>query len=65
MDQKYQAIDMKFDMCFKNIKNMQFNNLIFKICGCMDSICNDPKRILGSYVKGPNNIICRAWVFKN
>ena len=24
---------MKFDMCFKNIKNMQFNNLIFKICG--------------------------------
>ena len=23
---------MKFDMCFKNIKNMQFNGQIFKIC---------------------------------
>ena len=23
---------MKFDMHFKNIKNMQFNNQIFKIC---------------------------------
>ena len=22
---------------------------------CKDSICNDPKLILGSYVKGPNN----------
>ena len=27
-----------------------------------DSICNDPKLMLGPYVKGPNNIICRAWV---
>ena len=25
-------IGMKFDMCFKNIKNMQFNGYIFKIC---------------------------------
>ena len=31
-------------------------------CRCKDSICNDPKIVLGSYVKGPNNIICRAWV---
>ena len=23
---------MKFDMCFKNIENMLFNGLIFKIC---------------------------------
>ena len=23
--------------------------------------CNDPKLVLGSYVKGPNNKICRAW----
>ena len=23
---------MKFDMCFKNIENMQFNGQIFKIC---------------------------------
>ena len=22
---------------------------------CKDSICNDPKLVLGSYVKGPNN----------
>ena len=28
---------------------------------CKDSICNDLKLILGSYVKGPNNKICRAW----
>ena len=28
---------------------------------CKDSICNDPKLVLGSYVKGPNNKICRAW----
>ena len=31
---------------------------------CMDSICNDPKRVLGSYIKGPNNKICRAWVWQ-
>ena len=33
-------------------------------CGygrCKDSICNDPKMVLGSYVKDPNNIICKAW----
>ena len=29
---------------------------------CKDSICNNPKTMLGSHVKGPNNIICRAWV---
>ena len=28
---------------------------------CEDSICNDPKLVLGSYVKGLNNKICRAW----
>ena len=28
---------------------------------CKDSICNDPKMMLGSHIKGPNNIICRAW----
>ena len=28
---------------------------------CKDSICNDPKLVLGSYVKSPNNKICRAW----
>ena len=29
---------------------------------CRDS--NDPKMVLGSHVRGPNNIICRAWVWK-
>ena len=29
---------------------------------CKDSICNNPKLVLGSYVKGPNNKICREWV---
>ena len=28
---------------------------------CKDSICDDPKMVLGSYVKGPNNKICRVW----
>ena len=28
---------------------------------CKDSICNDPKLILGPYIKGPNNKICREW----
>ena len=28
---------------------------------CKDSICNDPKLILGSYVDGPNNKICKEW----
>ena len=28
---------------------------------CKDSNCNDPKMVLGSYVKGPNNKICRTW----
>ena len=31
---------------------------------CKDSICNDPELILGSYVKGLNNKICRAWTEK-
>ena len=28
---------------------------------CKDSICNNPKLVLGSHVQGPNNKICRAW----
>ena len=35
----------------------QFNNNN----SCKDSICNDPKLELGSYVKGLNNKICREW----
>ena len=28
---------------------------------CRDMISNDPRMTLGSYVKGPNNMICREW----
>ena len=28
---------------------------------CRDTIFNDPRMTLGSYVKGPNNIIYREW----
>ena len=31
---------------------------------CGDTIFNDPGMTLGSYVKGPNNMICREWVWK-
>ena len=31
---------------------------------CKDTIFNDPRMTLGSYVKGPNNMICREWVWK-
>ena len=28
---------------------------------CKDSICNDPKLVLDSNIKGSNNKICREW----
>ena len=28
---------------------------------CRDTIFNDPRMTLGSYVEGPNNTICREW----
>ena len=31
---------------------------------CRDTIFNDPRMTSGSYVKGPNNMICRKWVWK-
>ena len=31
----------------------------YLLYNCKDSICNDPKLVLGSNVKGPNNKICR------
>ena len=31
---------------------------------CRDTIFNDPRMTLGSYVKGLNNMICREWVWK-
>ena len=34
--------------------NIKFDN-------CKDSICNNPKLILGSYVKGSNNKIYKVW----
>ena len=46
-----------------NAKNLIFRTSYASTL-CKDSICNDPKMILGSYVRGPNNIICRAWAWK-
>ena len=42
------------------------NTQVFPTDGanCKDSICNDPKLVLGSHVKGPNNKICEAWAEK-
>ena len=37
----------------KNIRTYYSNLLIYK--NCKNSICNDPKLVLGSNVKGPNN----------
>ena len=31
---------------------------------CRDTIFNDPRMTWGSYIKGPNNMICREWVWK-
>ena len=35
-----------------------------KIYNCKDTIFNDPKMTMASCVKGPNNMICREWVWK-
>ena len=32
---------MKFDMCFKNIKNNQFNGWIFKMCSHVYLFCEN------------------------
>ena len=47
-----------------SMRNHNFYKPNFYYIVCKDSICNDPKMILGSHVKGPNNIICRAWAWK-
>ena len=31
---------------------------------CRDTIFNDPRMTLGSYLKGPNNIVHREWAGK-
>ena len=33
-------------------------------CHCRDTTFHDPRMTLGSYVKGPDNVICREWVWK-
>ena len=42
---------MKFEMCFKNVKNMQFNGQIFKICNHVNMLPNfgSFNNILGLY----------------
>ena len=34
---------------------LKFHELEFQKSGCKDSICNDPKLVLGSNAKSPNN----------
>ena len=41
--------------------NYQISYIEKKNYICKDSICDDPKLVLSSYVKGPNNKICREW----
>ena len=38
--------------------------IIFGNAFCRDTIFNDPRMTLGSHVMGPNNVICREWVWK-
>ena len=44
-----------------NRRLLQRTSLPTDGANCGDSICNDPKLVLGSNVKGPNNKICREW----
>ena len=37
----------------------------FWIMLCRDTIFHDLRITLGSYVKGPDNVICREWVWKD
>ena len=47
------------------IKNKtQHVSLAKNIYICRDTIFNDPWMTLGSYIKGPNSMICREWVWK-
>ena len=41
-----------------------YNLWLFQYYICRGTISNDPKITLGSYMKGPNNTICREWVWK-
>ena len=57
----YRPVQKKkvFFFCFLSFVIFEF--LLRQNCNCKDLICNDPKVVLGSYVKSPNNKICRAW----
>ena len=41
--------------------NKKSKVLVIYIYICKDSVYSDPKLVLGSYVKGPNNKIYRVW----
>ena len=45
-------------------KKTKKQNKTKQIDTCRDTIFNDPRMTLGSYVKGLNNMICREWVWK-
>ena len=59
---RYKKIYMNYTSV-KNILSCKKNyfTYIYIYIYCKDSICNDPKLILGSYIKGSNNKIYREW----
>ena len=46
---------MKFDMCFKNIENILFNGLIFKICNNVNLFSDSCSLV--------HNLICSQTLF--
>ena len=52
----------ELDPTMTNRRLCQRTSLPTNGTNCKDSICIDPKLVLDSNVKGPNNKICREWV---
>ena len=48
----------------KNIEKISIKKYHILNGHCRDTIFNDPRMTLGSYINGPNNMICREWVWK-
>ena len=45
-------------------KNKKIIYTVNSNCVCRDTIFNNPRMTLGSYVKDPNNMICKEWAGK-
>ena len=55
----YEKVNQRLDIIIKsNYHKIKVINLKYR---CRDTINNDSRMTLGSYVKGLNNIICRVW----